>query len=144
MIRYARHFLPQVVLLINANNKKLNSTHGMCTAACRQLAADHQQHACTPADSAIRGYQILPTEHVQQLKCVAGNAHTSESHHQRTCVRHHSDKNNFFGFYRLYCLLNWRFLIVIQCFFSCIFVRLVFLCTIWIFLLVCHLCHFFL
>ena len=57
----------------------------MCTAACRQLAADHQQHACTLADSAIRGYQILPTEHVQQLKCVARNAHTSDSHHQRTC-----------------------------------------------------------
>jgi len=28
---------------------------------------------------------------------------------------------------RLYCLLNRRFLIVIQCFFSCIFVRLDFL-----------------
>ncbi len=27
----------------------------MCTAACRQLAADHQQHARTPNDGAIRG-----------------------------------------------------------------------------------------
>jgi hypothetical protein len=27
----------------------------MCTAACRQLAADHQQHARTPTDGAIRG-----------------------------------------------------------------------------------------
>jgi hypothetical protein len=27
----------------------------MCTAAFRQLAADHQQHARTPADGAIRG-----------------------------------------------------------------------------------------
>jgi hypothetical protein len=59
----------------------------MCTVACRQLAADHQQHARTPADGAIiGGYQILPAEHVQQLKCVAGNAHTIESRHQSTCT----------------------------------------------------------
>jgi hypothetical protein len=127
MIRYAWHFLPLVVLLINANNKKLNSMHACARPPAGNLQPTISSMHAYPLMVPSGGYQILPTKHVQQLKCVAGNAHTSGSHHQRTCVRHNPDKNNFFGFYRLYCLLNWRFLIVIQCFFSCIFVRLGFL-----------------
>ena len=86
MIRYARHFLPQVVLLINANNKKLNSMHACARPPAGNLQPTISGMHAHPLMVPSGGYQILPAEHVQQLKCVAGNAHTSESCHQRTCT----------------------------------------------------------
>ena len=75
------------VLLIIENKKKLDRTHACAWPPAGNLPPTiSKQHAHPPLTVPSGGYQILPAGHVQQLKCVAGNAHTSESRHQRTCT----------------------------------------------------------
>jgi len=65
----------------------------MCTAACRQLAADHQQHARTPTDGAIRGLSkiyylwgmcsnsnVWLETRTQSSPAIRGHARTSNHH----------------------------------------------------------------